>query len=69
MRTFTKEQAIAIQQEHLKLWEQRLNPEWFAKLKAWAEETNATQSNPHEIRRGGTLTDFICNPASYVGFI
>lgn len=63
---FTKAEAIRYQQEHLKQWELVLKPEVFAKLKAWAEETNETEENPYEIRRGCTLNSWVVNPAQYL---
>lgn len=63
---FTVADAIKIQQEHLKQWQEILKPEFFAKLKVWAEATNATETNPYEIRRGSTLDGFIHNQGRYL---
>ena len=65
----TKEQAIAIQQKHLKLWKKRLKTKYFIKLKEWAESTNDEIENGYQIRRGQNLTEFVFNSADYVHFL
>lgn len=55
--------AIEIQQEHLAQWKTVLQPDAFAALKQWTEERNEIEANPHELRRGNDLSNFVGNLA------
>lgn len=52
---FTMEDALAIQEKHLKEWEKILTPEAFEELKEEATKNNHEIENPFCIPRGNDL--------------
>lgn len=64
--TFTMEQALAIQEQHLKQWDSILKPEIAARLRALVTATNATVKTPYEVCRGSGIDRFVHNPGDYL---
>jgi len=60
-KTFTKDDALNIQSEHLAEWRERLIDDCYADLERWTKETNDEVTDPYQIRRGNQLTTFISN--------
>lgn len=56
---FTKADALAIQEKHLKEWERVLQPWAFEQLKEEAMKDNDEIENPFCIPRGNSLDDIL----------
>ena len=61
MEAFTIQNAIDIQSEDLQHWKKVLKPKVYNDLVKFAKEKNNIVERADSIRRGNTLTIFICN--------
>lgn len=65
---FTMEQALAMQESHLKQWDAILKPEVAAKLRERVLNENKGVTNPFEICRGSMISELVHNAAEYLDF-
>lgn len=63
--SFTLEEALKIQEEHLQKWELILKPDVAAKLRAKVLATNVGVTRPYDICRGTAILDFVLNPQTH----
>ncbi len=63
---FTMQDALAIQEEHLKQWESILKPEVAARLRTLVLAENEGVTNPYDVCRGTSIDRFVHNPGQYL---
>jgi hypothetical protein len=64
--TFTIEQGLQVQREHLNEWKQVLKEEVYNELVKWATETNGEAKTGYDIRRGSSLSTWVQNHSLYL---
>ena len=64
--TFTIEQGLQVQREHLNEWKQVLKEEVYNELVKYCMDTNLEARTGYDINRGSSLSTWVCNYSRYL---